>query len=72
MSVEILLTAEHCYGKSHLKGLQYVNDLESDSKSSELPLFDTPLPISEWCVETTLSCVICEILPHIASDLEKF
>ena len=36
MSVEILSTAEQLYEKSHLKGLQYVHDLESHSRSSNL------------------------------------
>jgi len=40
MSVEILSTATQLYEKSHFEMLAVGNDLEGDSRSSELPLFD--------------------------------
>jgi len=33
-------TAANCMKNHTLKGLQQANDLEGDSRSSELPLFD--------------------------------
>ena len=42
MSAEILSTAAQLYEKSHSNRLALGNDLEGDSRSSELPLFDRP------------------------------
>ena len=66
MSVEILSTAAQ-QNENHIwKGLQWVNDLEIHSRSSEFPLFDIPYITSyQWSVVTTLSCSVFKILPQL-------
>ena len=42
LSIEILSTTAQLYMKPHIKSLQYVHDLESYSRSSEVARFDSP------------------------------
>ena len=48
--------------KSHLKGLQYVNDREGQWRSLELPPFDRPYSLPVTCSNTSLPCIFSQIL----------